>query len=58
MDYPRPCSERMGGTKEAGLKLEKCKTLRPFDNSTEKSMCHGLMHNFRLNMGRLIAPDL
>ena len=57
MDYPRPCSERMGGAKEAGLKLKKCKILRPFDKSTEKSMCHGPMLNFRLDMRRLIVPD-
>ena len=56
MDYPRPCSERMGGAKEADLMFEKCKILRPFDISTGNFMYHGLICNFRLDMGSLVFP--
>ena len=33
MDYPRPCSERMGGAKEAGLKfnMQDLTAFRRFD---------------------------
>ena len=57
MDYPRPCSERMGGAKEAGLKFG-LQDLTAFRHChTQKSMCHGLMHNLRLDTGRLVSSN-
>lgn len=58
MDYPRPCSERVGGAKEAGLEFN-MQALMAFRQSDGKNSCvtaYYSVQNSHFDMGRLVFP--